>query len=349
MNPTVSELAEAARRGGPAAIRAAARLMSIVSDDPGLMVDVLRASLAGPTASLPRLLAGVTGPPGSGKSTLTDAIVSELRRRHSAMRVGVVAVDPSSPFTGGAVLGDRVRMMRHATDPLVFVRSLASRGHLGGLARGVNGVVRVMALAGCEVVVLETVGVGQSEIAVAETADLVLVVLAPGQGDSVQMMKAGLLEIGDIFVVNKADRPDAARLQAHLVAMLERRERRLGNAARRDPDTCHGIGSAAPPEARADVPVLLASAVENRGVAEIVDALEQTARTRGDEWAARREEAWKDEIRLALLDEAARRVSGVLSLDGSVERKVRPVLDGTRKLEEVVDELLEEAARVKHR
>src|SRR5690606_7061023 len=150
----------------------------------------------------PGMPVGITGAPGSGKSTLTDALVAEHRARFPERKTGVVAVDPSSPFTGGAVLGDRARPVRHATDPRAFVRSLASRGRLGGLSLGVRGVVRAMALAGCDTVLLETVGVGQSEVEVVRVADLTLVVLAPGQGDGVQMLKAGLMEAGDFFVIN---------------------------------------------------------------------------------------------------------------------------------------------------
>ena len=189
---------------GAGRTRAAARLMSLLENEPERLPELFVGSADWPQ---PRLVLGVTGAPGSGKSTLTDALVAEYRRRHPERRVGVIAVDPSSPFTGGAVLGDRVRMMRHATDPLVFVRSMASRGHLGGLTLGVRGVLRVLGLIGCELVILETVGVGQSEVEVARVADLVLIVLAPGQGDSIQLLKAGLMEIGDVFAVNKADRP----------------------------------------------------------------------------------------------------------------------------------------------
>ena len=221
---TIAELVGAARVPGSQGTRAAARLMSILADAPHRLPEVYHAaaSLPGTQAplQLPRFLLGLTGAPGSGKSTLTDALVREWRRRHPDRRVGVVAVDPSSPFTGGAVLGDRVRMMRHATDPMVYVRSMASRGHLGGLALGVKGVVRVMGVLDCDVVFVETVGVGQSEVEVATVADLVMVVLAPGLGDSVQLLKAGLMEIGHLFVVNKADRPDSDRLHAELVSTL---------------------------------------------------------------------------------------------------------------------------------
>src|SRR3712207_6418681 len=147
---------------------------------------------------------GITGSPGVGKSTTTSAVVSEFRA--TGRRVGVLAVDPSSPFSGGALLGDRIRMHDHALDDGVFIRSMASRGHLGGLAWSTPQALRVLDAAGCDVVIVETVGVGQSEIAVADLADTTVVLLAPGMGDGVQAAKAGILEVGDVFVVNKADR-----------------------------------------------------------------------------------------------------------------------------------------------
>ncbi|MBE3132632.1 MAG: methylmalonyl Co-A mutase-associated GTPase MeaB, partial [Acidobacteria bacterium] len=202
--------------------------MTQLEDEPHRLPELFRAvadtdgcRAAPPGCLLPRVVLGITGAPGSGKSTLADALVREYRQRHPDRRIGVIAVDPSSPFTGGAVLGDRVRMMRHATDPMVFVRSMATRGHLGGLTLGVRAVIRVMALIGCDVVMVETVGVGQSEIEVAGVADLVLIVLAPGQGDSIQLLKAGLMEIGDLFLVNKADRPEASHLHSYVLAMLK--------------------------------------------------------------------------------------------------------------------------------
>ncbi len=162
---------------------------------------------------------GITGAPGAGKSTLTGALLAVVRRDGS--RVGVLAVDPSSPFTGGAILGDRVRMSDHALDDGVFIRSMATRGHLGGLGVATPGAVRVLHAAGCPWVVVETVGVGQVEVEVAGAADTTVVVVNPGWGDNVQANKAGLMEIADVFVVNKADRPGAAETRRDLESMLD--------------------------------------------------------------------------------------------------------------------------------
>jgi LAO/AO transport system kinase len=163
-------------------------------------------------------IVGITGSPGVGKSTSTSVLVSAFRAR--GLRVGVLAVDPTSPFTGGALLGDRVRMQEHATDPEVYIRSMASRGHLGGLAWATPQALRVLDAAGCDVVLLETVGVGQSEVEVARLADTTVVLLAPGMGDGIQVAKAGILEIADIYVINKADRDGADNVLRDLRAML---------------------------------------------------------------------------------------------------------------------------------
>ena len=162
---------------------------------------------------------GITGPPGAGKSTFVDRLIG--LGREAGKRVGVIAVDPSSPFSGGAILGDRIRMERHTADDGVYIRSLSSRGHLGGLSAATAEVVDVLDLVGFDLVVSETVGVGQSELGVMEVADTVVIVLTPESGDSVQAMKAGLLEVGDVFVVNKADRPGADRLIRELVLSVE--------------------------------------------------------------------------------------------------------------------------------
>jgi len=265
---------------------------------------------------------GFTGPPGAGKSTLVDAYISELRKR--GMSVGVIAVDPSSPVSGGAILGDRVRMTSHGLDPEVFVRSIAARGHLGGLSATTAFVVDVMDAAGKDVIVIETVGAGQSEVEVAQVADTKVVVCAPGAGDDVQAIKAGILEIGDLLVVNKADLPAAAVTAKHLRGML---------SLRRRPDATGGWT----PE------VLTTIATEGTGVTELADAilrhdehLGETGRKSGStprlravlaETAARlvaRRIGKLDETALAPLVEAVR--GGELDITSAAERLLRQVV-----------------------
>jgi LAO/AO transport system kinase len=179
-------------------------------------------ALLAPTSGTAHVI-GLTGSPGVGKSTTTSALVGALRAR--GHRVGVIAVDPSSPFSGGALLGDRIRMQEHATDPGVFIRSMASRGHLGGLSATTPQALRVLEAAGCDVILIETVGVGQSEVEVAAAADTTIVLLAPGMGDGIQAAKAGILEIADVLCVNKADRDGAdttMRELRHMIALGER-------------------------------------------------------------------------------------------------------------------------------
>jgi LAO/AO transport system kinase len=209
---SVPELVERARAGEA---RAVARLISLVEDESPLLREVM-AALAPYTGNAQVI--GITGSPGVGKSTSTSALVTELRR--AGKRVGVLAVDPSSPFSGGALLGDRVRMQDHALDREVYIRSMASRGHLGGLAWTTPQALRVLDAAGCDVVLVETVGVGQSEVEIASLADTTMVLLAPGMGDGIQAAKAGILEIGDLYVVNKADRDGAEQVRRDLRSML---------------------------------------------------------------------------------------------------------------------------------
>lgn len=349
---SVRDLVHAASSPGTAAIRPAARLMTLVADEPSRLAEVYQAtaSLEEPgRLLLPRLLLGITGAPGSGKSTLTDALIREYRRRFPARRLGVVAVDPSSPFTGGAVLGDRVRMMRHATDPMVFVRSMASRGHLGGLALGVKGVIRIMGLIGCDIVFVETVGVGQSEVEVAAVADLVMIVMAPGQGDSVQLLKAGLMEIGELFVVNKADRPDAGRLHADLLGMLK--------IAQADA-TGHHRGSDAGALDEESAPLLtrrpgtiddpktfLVSAEQGQGIEALVDGLEEVAGRHAAAWQRQRLRAIEDEVRDVVLEEAARRVREAFRAAGADADPVKGILEGNLSVDEAASRLLEDTVR----
>jgi LAO/AO transport system kinase len=217
---SVPDLVARARDGDA---RAVARLISLVEDASPLLREVM-AALAPHTGTAQ--VVGITGSPGVGKSTSTSALVTELRR--AGKRVGVLAVDPSSPFSGGALLGDRVRMQDHALDRDVYIRSMASRGHLGGLAWTTPQALRVLDAAGCDVILIETVGVGQSEVEVAGLADTTMVLMAPGMGDGIQAAKAGILEIGDLYVVNKADRDGADQVRRDLRSMLALAERPEG-------------------------------------------------------------------------------------------------------------------------
>src|SRR5882672_2571785 len=196
-------------------VRALARAISVVEENAGGSAAMLRGVFPHTGAAT---VIGVTGSPGAGKSSLVDRLIASLREQ--GRRVGVVAVDPSSAYSGGAILGDRVRMQGHATDDGVFIRSMASRGHMGGLARAASDAVDLMDAAGYDPVIIETVGVGEDEIEVARAADVVTVVLVPGMGDDIQAIKAGILEIADVFVINKADRPGADKVAADLDAMM---------------------------------------------------------------------------------------------------------------------------------
>ncbi len=252
---------------------------------------------------------GITGPPGAGKSTFVDRIVTRARAQNR--RVGVVAVDPSSPFSGGAILGDRLRMERHAEDDGVFIRSLSARGHSGGLCRAAAEVVDLFDAVGFDLVIVETVGVGQGELGVMEVADSVLVVLTPESGDAVQAMKAGLLEIADVFCVNKADRPGADALARELEQSVHLDDRAGWQA-----------------------PVFAAAAGEDQGVDAVVVALashlEWCCGAGLAAWHQRRGDgrvaAWLDRVAETARDEARRRIAGT-----SVEADLRAGRTGETK------------------
>jgi LAO/AO transport system kinase len=269
LDPTAhaAELADAAIAGDR---RALARLLTAVENRSGLAEAAMRRLYA--RAGRAHVV-GITGPPGAGKSTLVAALIGELRRADRA--VAVIAVDPSSPITGGALLGDRVRMQAYAEDPDVFIRSMAARGHAGGLASTSSAAVALLDAVGFDIVLVETVGTGQSEVEVAAAADTTVVLEAPEMGDEVQAIKAGLLEVADIVVVNKADRPGAQRTAAQLRAMLVA-----------VPSAGRGSETAAdrPRPKRPDV--LLATATTGDGVPELLAALD-ARRGAGDDDASR--------------------------------------------------------------
>ncbi|MFE2105604.1 methylmalonyl Co-A mutase-associated GTPase MeaB [Kitasatospora sp. NPDC059463] len=300
----VPTLVEQARQGRP---RAVARLISLVENAAPELREVM-AALAPYTGRA--CTVGLTGSPGVGKSTSTSALVSAYRRL--GKRVGVLAVDPSSPFSGGALLGDRVRMQDHATDPEVFIRSMATRGHLGGLSWAAPQALRVLDAAGCDVILVETVGVGQSEVEIAAQADTTVVLLAPGMGDGIQAAKAGILEIGDVFVVNKADRDGAdatARELNHMLGLGEARE----------------AGDWRPP-------IVKTVAARGEGVDEVVEALEKHRAWLEEhgELAVRRRRRAADEIEAIALAALRARIGdlhGDRQLAALAERVVAGELD----------------------
>ncbi|WP_457030562.1 methylmalonyl Co-A mutase-associated GTPase MeaB [Kitasatospora sp. P5_F3] len=298
----VPTLVEQAREGRP---RAVARLISLVENAAPQLREAM-AALAPYTGQA--YTVGLTGSPGVGKSTSTSALVSAYRRL--GKRVGVLAVDPSSPFSGGALLGDRVRMQEHATDPEVFIRSMATRGHLGGLSWTAPQALRVLDGAGCEVILVETVGVGQSEVEVAAQADTTVVLLAPGMGDGIQAAKAGILEIGDVFVVNKADRDGADATARELNHMLGLGESR-------------GAGDWRPP-------IVKTVAARGEGIDEVVEALEKHRAWLAEtgELAVRRRRRAADEIEAIALSTLRARI-GDLHGDRQLSALAERVADGT--------------------
>ena len=297
----MSELADKIVKGD---LRAVARAMRDVDDRVPGYLDLLKAVF--PSTGRANII-GITGNPGAGKSTLTDRLIEQYRKQ--GQKVGVICVDPTSPYTGGAILGDRIRMTRHASDPGVFIRSVATRGHLGGLSRSARDMVRVLDAYGCDVVLVETVGVGQDELEITRTAHSTLVVMAPGLGDEVQAIKAGILETADVFAVNKADRDGADSTMRDLELMIALGTEALVAAGKTKGHVVHGgqkvdvvpTGEGTT-EARWVPPIHKCVAVRGEGIAELVASL-----GKHKEWLdgtvagrARRHARLADEVRESL-------------------------------------------------
>ncbi|MGW8287204.1 MAG: methylmalonyl Co-A mutase-associated GTPase MeaB [Desulfobulbales bacterium] len=299
---TIDRLLEGLKNRDPRAIGRAISLIENGDENSETILASLDEDLIGAAT-----IVGITGPPGAGKSTLTNGVISELRQQ--GKRIGIVAIDPSSPISGGAILGDRIRMMQHATDPDVIMRSMATRGRLGGLCATAGAAMRIMASCGCSTIIIETVGVGQSEMDIIRLADITLLVLAPGLGDDIQAMKAGLLEVADILVVNKADCKGADILAMDLEAVTRK-------------------GSSTPTQ------ISMTVATESKGIVELLDRIEKLDSDHRDsgERKTRRRVAHDQEVldwcleilRPKLLAEITQRN---LPLLGDPRQKARQILD----------------------
>jgi LAO/AO transport system kinase len=307
--------AEAIQRARDGDARALGRLLSLVENGAPQLRAVMKA--LAPLTGKARVL-GLTGSPGVGKSTVTGALVAAYRGQ--GLRVGVLAIDPTSPFTGGALLGDRVRMQQHATDQGVFIRSMASRGHLGGLSGATPQALRVLDAAGFDVVLIETVGVGQAEVEIAGMADSTMVIVAPGLGDAIQAAKAGILEIGDVFVVNKSDKPGAQEAVRDLRGMIA--------MAR------HGEGDWKPP-------IVSATATAGEGIGELITRLDEHRAWlgRSGEGERRRRARAREEISAIALAELRARMGGLPGderIDGLAGRVAAGELDPYSAADELI-------------
>jgi LAO/AO transport system kinase len=324
-------------RGGD--LRLAARLIRDLDDRLPLARAVLR--LLWPHTGRAFIL-GITGNPGAGKSTVVDNLITQYRQQ--GLRVGVVAIDPSSPFSGGAILGDRIRMQRHALDDGVFIRSRAARGHLGGLSRSTGEIVAVLDAMGFDLVIIETVGVGQGEIDVVAQADTKVVVTVPGLGDEVQAIKAGILEIADVLVVNKADREGADRTVRDLLTMLDLRDKtgpaRPAAAATTAPVSLQSLDAADAPGR--DVEIIRTVAMRGEGLAELVAAIGRHRAQTAGAAAARQAQRARRELREVLLDRLGRAIDDKL---GQHHRLVEEVQRRTTDPYSAADRLLQELLR----
>ncbi len=310
----MQDYAQQVLEGSP---RAAARLISWLEDEDERALDVMERLYPHTGRAY---IVGITGSPGAGKSTLTDKLTFALRRQ--GLTVGIIAVDPSSPFTGGAVLGDRVRMSRLSTDPGVFIRSMATRGFLGGLAKATGEVVKVLDAFGKDVIVIETVGVGQDEVDIIRLADTTCLVLVPGLGDTIQSMKAGVMEIADIFVINKADRPGADQLYAEVTTRVEQ--------------DAHLKERAWTP------PVVRTVAVEDQGVDRLLEAVHDHRRFLEDSGALedKRRRRAREETLQMIHGELFRRIRDRLTADGELEALVDEIAAKRRSPYRVMREVI---------
>jgi len=263
---------------------------------------------------------GITGPPGSGKSSLVNLIIQHERAK--GKKIAVIAVDPSSPFSGGAILGDRIRMQKHATDAGVFIRSMASRGHLGGIAGATSDAIKVLDAAGFDLILIETIGVGQTEIEIVELSDIVLLVLVPGLGDEIQALKAGVMEIGDVFVINKSDKDDAFRVKAEVEYVLHLKDDY-------DPQNQN--------------PVFMTSALRNEGVAELADGVEAyfAKIAANGQLEQKRKRRIADEIRNIINSKLRERLFRYLSLEHLFQEWTEQVYHKTASPYALVNEELE--------
>jgi LAO/AO transport system kinase len=288
-------------------VRAMARLITLVENEGPEAPELLGA--IHPHTGRAYVL-GITGSPGTGKSTLTDKITAVLRQQKQT--VGIIAVDPSSPFTGGALLGDRIRMQRASVDPDVFIRSMATRGNLGGLARATANAIKIMDAFGKDWVIVETVGVGQDEVDIARTADTTVVVLAPGLGDTIQSMKAGVMEIADLYVVNKADRPGADNLVTEVNLRVEQ-DSQIKNAPWR-------------------TPVLKTVALEDQGTEPLVEAIasHRDFLLESGKLDHMRREKTRQETMALLRDEISRNVLEKIPGDGGFEALIDDILNNKK-------------------
>ena len=308
----MSDLAQEVLKGNH---RAIARAISLVENDRSAAREMMKKIFPHTGGSL---IVGITGSSGSGKSTLVDQMTGLLRKKRN--KIGIVAVDPSSPFSGGAILGDRIRMMQHSVDPQIFIRSMATRGHLGGLARATGEAISILEAAGKSIILVETVGVGQDEVEVIKLADIILVVLIPGAGDEIQVFKAGLMEIADIFVLNKSDSPFAERTENQLRAMLDM-----------------GLGGKAPP------PVVKTVATDGQGVDKLVKEIDKLVADRDQEL---RDSRKKRLIPWMLMDIISEKIYHFVTRDiessefeSLIERIHRREIDPYTAADEIVEKL----------